>query len=113
VKLVNEGLGLLRRASSPREHVACLCFANPFSYALLRPPAQGGSVVFAYGVSITALHAPSPARILGNAEVVMYPKTNEDDDPEAATLLAIVGPNLMRSYSLSAESEHWALWRRR
>jgi hypothetical protein len=114
---VNEGLALLRRASSPQERIACLWFANPFSFALLRPPAQGGAAFFGYGVNIAAGQAPSAARILGDADVVIYPKTNVSpkvtDEPEVETLLALVGPDLRRDYSLAAESPHWALWRRK
>lgn len=112
VARVNEGLQLLRRASSPRERIACLWFANPFSYALLRPPAQGGSAFYASGVNLTAMHSPSAARILGNSEIVIYPK-DSPDDPEVETLLALVRPELIRDYTLAAESPQWILWRRK
>lgn len=112
VARVNEGLALLRRASTPQDSIACLCFANPFSYALLRPPATGGSTFFAYGVDITSRYAPSAARILGNAEVVIYPKAYPDDS-DAETLLAIVRADLTRHYNFAAESPTWVLWKRK
>ena len=39
---VNDGLTLLRQNSGPRDRIACLCYANPFTYELLRPPIEGG-----------------------------------------------------------------------
>jgi hypothetical protein len=112
VASINDGLELLRRASAPEDRIASLAFANPFSYALLRPPPEGGSAFYASGVNITATHAPSAARILGNADVVMYPKDSHDD-PEVGTLLDIVKPNLLRDYNIAAESAHWSLWRKK
>jgi hypothetical protein len=113
VTRVNEGLALLKSSSSPTDRIACLWFANPFSYALLRPPARGGSVVFAYGVDISNSHAPSATRILGNADVVIYPKNIIEEEPEVAPLLAVVRPSLARDFTIAAETPQWVLWRRK
>jgi hypothetical protein len=112
VARVNEGLKLLRQASNPQDRIASIGFANPFSYALLRPPIRGGATFYAPGVNVTASHAPCASRILGNAEVVMYPKESEDD-PEVEIIASIVTPSLIRDYSVAAESQHWTLWRKK
>jgi hypothetical protein len=39
---VNDGVALLRRATSPSQTVLTMDVANPFPYALDRPPALGG-----------------------------------------------------------------------
>jgi hypothetical protein len=113
VTRVNEGLALLRDSSSPTDRIACLWFANPFSYALLRPPVRGGSVVFAYGVDISAQHGPSAESILGNADVVIYPRKTIEEEPEIEPLLAIVRSSLTRDFTIAAESPQWVLWRRK
>ena len=109
VSRVNQGLELLRAASLPQERIACLWFTNPFSYALLRTPATGGSAFWAYGVNFTAA-APAAAQILGNADVVMQPR-NVPDDVDAQTLMIIAGPELRAHYRIAAESGTWILWR--
>jgi hypothetical protein len=110
VSQVNEGLALLRAASRSEERIACLWFANPFSYALLRPSPTGGSPFWAYGVNLTEASAPDPRRILGNADLVMQPR-NVADSAETSTLLAIAGSELKARYRIAAQSEHWVLWR--
>ncbi len=110
VQQVNEGLALLRAVSQPQDKIACLWFANPFSYALLREPASGGSPFWAYAVNLTPASAPSADRILGNAELVIHPR-DFNSDPDARTLLAITGPELKAHYRIVAESAHWILWR--
>lgn len=108
---INEGLSLIRSHSDPRQSIACLCFSNPFSYALLRAPALGGSTFFADGTNFTRQSAPSAARILGNSELVIYPNRKTGDDG-VDTLLQICGSQLAMHYRLLAHSEHWTLLKR-
>jgi hypothetical protein len=108
---INEGLSLIRSHSDPSQSIACLCFSNPFSYALLRAPALGGSTFFADGTNFTRQFAPSAARILGNSELVIYPNQKTGDDG-VESLLQICGSQLAMHYRLLAHSEHWTLLKR-
>jgi hypothetical protein len=111
VAQVNDGLALLRRSSRPEERIACVGFVNPFSYALLRPPAHGGSPFFGYAVNFTPRHSPDATRILGDAELVMQPKDHVAD-VNAAALVQVVGHELRAKYHIVDESSEWMLWRR-
>jgi hypothetical protein len=108
---IDDGLALLRAHTDSRERVACMCFANPFNYALERQPARGGAPFFDYGFSLTETFAPTADRILGDAEVVLYPK-GEDSALTFATLMRICKPILTRNYKYVGESERWVLLRR-
>ena len=109
---VNEGIDLLKRNSSPDMSVFCLCYANPFPYALGRPPAKGGSPFFDYSTNFTERFAPSPERILGDADLIIYPKL-EATWTTVGTLLQLCGPLLAQKYKPLAESRQWVLLKRR
>ncbi len=112
VAFVNEGLHLIQANSSGKDRIGCLCFSNPFSYALLREPASGGSPFFDYGTNFTERFIPSAARLVGNAEILMYPKGGyREGHPEI--LLEHCSPLLARHYDKVAESESWILFKRR
>jgi hypothetical protein len=108
---VNEGMSLLRKYSAEDESVLCLCFSNPFSYGLQRPPAEGGATFFAYGTNYTLDAHPSPARILGDARLVIYPARPSEYDG-VAHLLQICGSELAARYQPVARSDNWILLRR-
>lgn len=73
--LVNEGLTLLRSNSGAGDRIACLWFANPFSYALLRAPARGGSTFFDYGTNFTDAHSPGQSAFWEMRWWLFIPKT--------------------------------------
>ncbi len=112
VQFVNEGLHLLRAHSSGESKIACLCFSNPFAYALLRPPARGGSTFFDYGTNFTELHLPEPAQLLGDAALVLYSKSNFEG-ARTDVLLAHARPLLSERFRVVGESEHWVLYEAR
>ena len=108
---VNDGLALLRAHSGSNDHIACLCFANPFAYALQREPQIGGSPNFDYGTNFTERFSPSAESILGNADLVIYPKL-ERNWPTVATLLKKCDALLSRNYRPYVESEQWVVLKR-
>ncbi|HEX6546032.1 MAG TPA: hypothetical protein VF023_06985 [Bryobacteraceae bacterium] len=105
---INDGLQLIREHSGPEDRIACLCYDNPFPYALLRPPMEGGAAFYDYGTNFTERFAPSAERILGNADVVVYPKA-EIEAPTTGTLLKICRTILSERYHTIAESRDWIL----
>jgi hypothetical protein len=105
---INDGLQLIREHSGPNDRIACLCYDNPFPYALLRPPMEGGAAFYDYGTNFTERYTPSAERILGNADVVVYPKT-EIDSLNVSTLLKICHSLLSERYHTVAESRDWVL----
>ena len=105
---INDGLQLIREHSGPKDRIACLCYDNPFPYALLRPPMEGGAAFYDYSTNFTERFTPPPERILGNADVVVYPKT-EIDSLNVSTLLKICHNLLAERYHTVAESRDWIL----
>lgn len=105
---INDGLQLIRAHSGSNDRIACLCYDNPFPYALLRPPMEGGAAFYDYGTNFTERFTPSAERILGNADVVVYPKT-ELDSLNVSTLLKICHRVLSERYHTVAESRDWIL----
>jgi len=108
---VNDGIALLRQHTTAAERIVCLCFTDPFSYALLKHPPRGGSPFFDYGYNVSDTSAPTAERLIGDADVVIYPKADEDP-PTVATLMRICEPILAKNYRYLAESEHWVLLKR-
>lgn len=111
ISFINEGLDLITRNSGAADRIACLCFSNPFSYALLRKPPAGGSPFFEYTTNFTETYAPSARRILGDAEIVMYPK-GRSEFSRLNILLNLCEPELSAHYRKAAESENWILFHR-
>jgi hypothetical protein len=110
VRNVDDGLQLLRANSNDRDRIACLCFSNPFSYALSRLPQKGGATFYDYGVNFTSEFSPSPDRILGDASIVIYPKHSGGKQTDA--LLRICASKLKSDFRRVAESGGWVLLRR-
>jgi hypothetical protein len=110
VRSVDDGLQLLRANSKDSDRIACLCFSNPFSYALSRLPQKGGATFYDYGVNFTSEVSPSPDRILGDASIVIYPKYSAGRQTDA--LLGICASRLKSDFARIAESEGWVLLRR-
>ncbi|MFZ0593685.1 MAG: hypothetical protein WAM39_24710 [Bryobacteraceae bacterium] len=109
---VNEGLHLIRANSTSRETIGCLCFSNPFSYALLRDPASGGSPFFDYGTNFTERFLPAAARLVGNADILMYQKGGYRGG-RTNILLEHCSALLAQRYDKIAESENWILFKRK
>lgn len=108
---INEGLTMLTANSSSSDRIVCLCFSNAFPYALLRRPAKGGSPFFEYATNFTEHHAPSAKRILGNAEIVMYPN-GRPAFSRLDVLLELCQAELTAHYRKLVQSENWTMYRR-
>jgi hypothetical protein len=108
---LNEGLALLKQHSASTDRIVCLCFSNPFPYALQRIPARGGSPFFEYTTNFTDAHMPTPSRILGDAEVVLYPK-GRSKFGKLEILLNACAPLLKDKYRIAGESENWTLFQK-
>ena len=110
---VNDGVALLRRATRPNEAVLTMDVANPFPYAMDRPPALGGIAAAAYKNTLSDRYRPSDDRYFGNADIVMVPKRPSADDIYWVGFYHIYEPALLRRFSLAAESDWWYLFRRK
>lgn len=112
VDSVNDGMDLIRRASRPDETISTLDMVNPFSYALLRRPPQGGSPALAFNHTFSDEHKPSSDSLFGSADLVMVPKHAASAEPDARALFRNYLPAIERDFRLSAESDYWKLYRR-
>ncbi len=113
VDYVNDGVDLIQRFSGPDETVFTLDMVNPFPYALLRRPPQGGTPALAFNHTFNDQHKPSPEWLFGSADIVMVPKHPASSDPDAAALFRNYLPAIESKFTLCAESGWWRLYRRR
>lgn len=113
VDYVNDGVDLIRRVTGPNETVFTLDMANPFPYALLRRPPQGGAPALSFNHTFNDQHRPSPEWLFGSAGIVMVPKHPASPEPDAAALFRNYLPAIESKFNLRAESERWRLYQRR
>lgn len=113
VTYINDGVALLQRASHPNETVFDLDVQNPFSYALLRPPARGGSAGLYFNHTFNDAHKPSAERLFGSADIVMVPKHPSGSEADADAVFRNYFENVKAGFRLCAESDWWKLYKRR
>lgn len=109
---INEGLSLLRSNSTSRDSVVTLDFDNPFPFLLQTPPASGGTTCLHYMTTFNDTHHLSPDYLLGNATLVMWPKTYEE--PGLGRGIERVYADAVRQrFTPVAENSMWRLLRRK
>ncbi len=106
-------MDLIQRVSKPDETVFTLDMVNPFPYALLRRPPEGGTPALSFNHTFNDQHKPSPEWLFGSADIVMVPKHPASSEPDAAALFRNYLPAIESKFSLRAESEWWKLYQRR
>lgn len=112
VRYTEEGMALISRYARPRETVLGMGLSNPFSYAMLRPPAHGGTV--AMGSTNVSLHAiPSKERLIGDVDLILIPAFPASERDVMTIVLNRYPEVLGSEYVRVAESENWSLYRRR
>jgi hypothetical protein len=112
VEYLNDGMALLEKYSSPTETVRTFDAHDPFSYALLRRPAEGGPLAMAYKNTFSDTHKPSAEQFFGSADVVMLPKYPSASDATFGALARNYGEALTESFRLCAESLRWQMFKR-
>ena len=111
VRVINDGISLLRAHSSDGESVIALKFSNPFSVSLRRPPA-GGANYYAIARNISRERMLPAERMFRGGALVMIPKF-QDSEYETVDLLESYYEHALSSwYRPVAESEFWRLYRR-
>jgi hypothetical protein len=113
VVIVNDGLALLERSSTPEESVLTVGFDNPFSYILRRKPAMGGSPWLALGVNISRTHLLEANRAFGNADLIMVPIYPSSHQKRDADIEEVYHPYLSQHFAFVASSQRWSLYRRK
>jgi hypothetical protein len=112
VAIVDDGLALLEKSSTPEESVVTLGFEDPFAYALRRKPALGGSPWLKPGDNFPRDHMLDPDLVFGNADLTMlpnYPNSNGKGDRELAEAYS---PYIAQHFTFVARSQWWLLYRR-
>jgi hypothetical protein len=107
-----DGLGLLRQAGADQPDagaVLALNFSNPFPALLARPGPRHAPVWLHVGHSISDAVHPPAARLLDGVGFVIIAR----DEPNAAFLERLYGPDIDRAFATVAESPYWTLKRRR
>src|SRR5664280_2661884 len=118
VRVINDGLALLRRRTGPRDGVLTIDMMNPFNYLLDRPSPTGGLAAGAYNYVISDAAHPSGERWAGNARYVMVRKYSpgvEDYGIESYHIdgiRRIYQPVLDQRFQVLEETAHWILYRR-
>ena len=111
VGYTEEGLELVRTHTRPGDTVRGLSMSNPFSYALWRPPAEGGAVVISSTDVSTKAVAPKEL-LVGDPDVLVVPKYEETERASLDILLAKYPDLLGKDYLPVAESQNWILYRK-
>jgi len=109
---LNDGLDLVGRTVGGQPRVLCFDNFNPFPFALQAPGPKYDLWCWDFGRLAHERTIPSPARLLGGADIVLIPKY----PIEAATTprqLLLYGDALRADFVRDGESEVWELWRRR
>ncbi len=109
--LVNDGIPLVEKYRKPADTLMSLDFVNPFSYALGMKPAYGGTSVFQYGTTFNDRFKPSPAFLIGSADLVAVPKKASDPTLDNS-VPRLYGAYLLSHFHLIGESRDWKLYRR-
>jgi hypothetical protein len=112
VTYVNDGVDLIKSVSAPDETVFTLDVQNPFSYALLRRPAHGGSACLYFNHTFNDTHKPSGEWLFGAADIVMVPKHPAGSESDANALFRNYLADIKAGFRLCAESEWWKLYKR-
>jgi hypothetical protein len=119
VRVINDGLALLRRRTGPRDGVLTVDMMNPFNYLLDRPSPTGGLAAGAYNYVISDAAHPSPERWAGTARYVMVRKYNRGlkdygiESYHIEGIRRIYQPVLDQRFQVLEETGHWVLYGRR
>ncbi len=109
-QLVNNGVPLVNAHRRPNDTIMSLDFTNPFSYGLGMRPAYGGTPVFQFGTTFNDRFKPTPAFLIGSADLVVVPKHASDPTLDA-NVPRIYGPYLKSHFHEAGESRDWVLYR--
>jgi hypothetical protein len=116
VRVLNDGLGLLRRRTGPRDGVLTIDMMNPFNYLLDRPSPTGGLAAGAYNYVISDAAHPSGDRWVGNARYVMVRKYSRDvkdfpvENYHVDGIRRIYQSVLDERFRVLDETDHWILY---
>lgn len=116
VRVVNDGMALLRRHTGPRDGVLTVDMMNPFNYLLDRPSPTGGFAAGAYNYVFSDAAHPSPDQWAGNARYVMvrkYSRGVKDYGIESyhiEGIRRIYQPMLDQRFRVLEETGHWILY---
>jgi hypothetical protein len=111
-RLTAEGVDLAKRHAYAGESVRGLAAVNPFSYALLSRPSNGGAVsITERKVSETVV--PPLAALVGDVDLILAPKFSFSETRTIAIVLRRYPDLLGGRYLRVADSENWTLYRKR
>ncbi len=110
---VNEGVAMLRAHCTNRDLVLTMDMVNPFPYALGWLPPRGGAAAIAFNYTLSAENRPSFDQFFGDANVVMVPKRPALGVDYLGRFNQIFMPEVLRRYTLAAESDLFQLYKRK
>jgi hypothetical protein len=119
VRVINDGLALLRRRTGPRDGVLTVDMMNPFNYLLDRPSPTGGFAAGAYNYVFSDAAHPTPDRWVGNARYVMVRKYSPGvkdygiESYHIEGIRRIYQPMLDQRFQVLEETGHWILYGKR
>lgn len=113
---INDGLRLLRRHVGKNDQIVVLALTDPFSFALGLVPPEDVPLWWDLNYSFNESVHPSPERLFGNADFVVYPILRESDKgccKETVEMLLKLYGNYIKGHFVAEErSLSWALLRR-
>jgi hypothetical protein len=117
---VEDGIGTLSGLGQKPDRIVVLGVANPFTATLGAAPARGDSPSLLWGRNINDRHFVPAEELLGDARIVMAPRTAEEGSTartpaamQSETPEHLYGPYLATHFELLSVTDHWAVYRRR
>ena len=114
---INDGLDLLRKHLDSNSRIACIAFANPFSFALKLMPPRGGMLWWDADYSFSKKSFPKPEEFLGDATLIMIPKlANRSRGAGFATvdlMMELYGNYIGEKFHELDHTDVWSLLTRR
>jgi hypothetical protein len=114
---INDGIDLLRPHVNPSSRVACIAFANPFSFALEVLPPKGGPLWWDLNFSFDRNTFPPPEQFLSDATLVMIPRLTDRSRgccfETVDVMMELYGDYLEARFYEADRSAKWRLLARR
>jgi hypothetical protein len=109
---VQDGVDLLRQNMRAGDRILTFDCYNPFPFLLGVAPPKGGMAAAVYPTVFNEEHHPPAGFFFRDTDVVMYPKQAAVKNEISSGLERIYGADLVRQFTVVAESSLWKLYRR-
>ncbi len=114
VKVINDGIRLLRANTGAADRVLTLGFVNPFPAILHRPAPRGSAIWFGLNFNVSFPdNFPPPQSMFADVNAIMVPNYLSQGTPTTDALAAKYSDVIKADFVFKAKSDFWSLYTRR